>query len=331
MVPLLWTALALGLLYTAADAGPPGGDFCVAGGDGNIAVIAWKERSDWINVMTDVDPPARGDGKADDTAAIQRALDRIGPNPGDPKVVYLPPGNYRITRTLALTERAGGMIVGHGAATVLRWDGESGSRMFWSNGATRHSYIGMVWDGGNKAAVGIDHDSKNYYETRVLHEQMEFRNSTVAGIRVGHDQTLASAEMLFSDLKFVHNKNGALFQAWNDYNNVFDGCQFEDNEVGIRAERATSSCATRASSAAGNPTGPSPRTAIPSAASSPPDRRRSSPPCADRSRPPRCGYRTSWSRAGPIPAAPSSPTCAARSSSSTPPSTIRPTLRRRSG
>lgn len=211
--------------------------FCTRGGDGNIATLAWKQRSDWINVRTDVEPAARGDGQADDTAAIQRALDRIGPEAGDPKVVYLPPGIYRITATLSLANRDGGMLIGHGAATVLRWDGAPGGRMYWSNGASRQSYIGITWDGNHRAAVGIDHDAKTQYETRVLHEQMEFRNFTVAGIRIGHEQKFASAEMMFSDLKFLGNKTGVLLQAWNDYNNVFDGCQFEDNDFGIRAEK----------------------------------------------------------------------------------------------
>ncbi len=203
----------------------------------NIPILSWTERSDWINVKTDVFPGALGDGKNDDTAAIQAALNRIGPYPGDPKVVYLPEGQYRITGTLNLTRRNGGMLIGHGRTTHLIWDGNIGERMFWSNGAARQTYRGIVWDGAGKAGTGIDHDSKNLYETRILHEDMEFRNFLEAGIRVGHDQKLASAEMLFSNLKFSNNKHGALFLAWNDYNNVFDGCYFVDNEYGIHAEK----------------------------------------------------------------------------------------------
>ena len=203
----------------------------------DIPVLNWVERSDWINVRTDISPMAFGDGKHDDTAAIQVALNKIGPHPGDPKVVYLPEGQYRITGTLKLTRRNGGMLIGHGRNTHIIWDGKIGGRMFWSNGAARQTYRGIVWDGAGKAGIGIDHDSKNLYETRVLHEDMEFRNFLEAGIRVGHDQKLASAEMLFSNLKFSNNKHGALFLAWNDYNNIFDGCYFVGNEYGIRAEK----------------------------------------------------------------------------------------------
>ena len=203
----------------------------------DIPELAWSERSDWVNIRTDVSPIAHGDGKHDDTAAIQAALDLIGPRPGDLKVVYLPPGEYRITRTLKLSKRNGGMFIGHGRSTRIVWDGKTGGRMFWSNGAARQTYKGIIWDGAGKAGTGIDHDSKNLYETRVLHEYMEFRNFLEAGIRVGHAQKLASAEMLFSNLKFTNNKHGALFLSWNDYNNIFDGCYFVDNEYGIRAEK----------------------------------------------------------------------------------------------
>jgi hypothetical protein len=129
------------------------------------------------------------------------------------------------------------MLIGEGRSTVLLWDGEAGGRMLWSDGAPRQSFIGMVWDGAGVAAVGIDHDSKSRYETRVMHEHLELRNFELAGIRVGHDQDLASAEMLYTDLRFRNNANGVLIQAWNDYNNVFDGCHFEDNGYGIKAER----------------------------------------------------------------------------------------------
>lgn len=210
---------------------------CLAPSSNDIPSIDRIERSDWINVKTDVEPHAVGDGVNDDTIALQNALNMIGARPGEPKVVYLPPGKYRITQTLAITKRQGGMLIGHGRDSQIIWDGRIGGRMFWSNGAARQSYDGLIWDGNDKAAVGIDHDSKNLYETRVLHENMEFRRFRTAGIRVGHNQKLASAEMLFSNLKFERNGAGVLFQAWNDYNNVFDGCHFIDNGYGIHAEK----------------------------------------------------------------------------------------------
>jgi hypothetical protein len=66
---------------------------------------------------------ARGDGKADDTAAIQRALD-------ENDVVFLPKGYYRITQTLQLHD--GSRLVGPGRhlawIVVTRDEGDFASR-----------------------------------------------------------------------------------------------------------------------------------------------------------------------------------------------------------
>ena len=67
----------------------------------DIPRLDWQPRSDWINVKTDVTPAAVGDGRADDTAALQAALDRKATG----KTIYLPPGTYRITQTLAFHGR----------------------------------------------------------------------------------------------------------------------------------------------------------------------------------------------------------------------------------
>jgi hypothetical protein len=62
---LLWLAAFVALFPACAPAA-------------QLPVLAWTERSDWINVKTDVTPAAVGDGIADDTAAIQAALNVPG-------------------------------------------------------------------------------------------------------------------------------------------------------------------------------------------------------------------------------------------------------------
>src|SRR5438105_2807216 len=79
-------------------------------GNGTLARIPrlpWQAHSDWINARTDVTPRAVGDGKTDDTAAIQQALDRLGRSMREGgtagregSAVFFPPGTYRITHTL---------------------------------------------------------------------------------------------------------------------------------------------------------------------------------------------------------------------------------------
>ena len=65
-----------------------------------IPGLNWEKRSDWVSVKT---PKtwhglvAGGDGKNDDTAAIQMTIAAAKARGG---TVYLPPGRYRITDTL---------------------------------------------------------------------------------------------------------------------------------------------------------------------------------------------------------------------------------------
>src|SRR5690606_24711426 len=122
----------------------------------DIPALSWTERTDWVNVTTDVNPPANGNDSNDDTAAIQAALDMLAPGIGN-KAVYFPAGTYYISSTLTLRKTQGNMLVGCGRDTRLVWTGASGGIMFHSNGASRQRFIGLVWDGNGLASVGVDH------------------------------------------------------------------------------------------------------------------------------------------------------------------------------
>jgi len=213
----LTSVLVLG--GTSAPASPP-----------DIPSLPWQERSDWINVKTDVAPPATGDGQADDTAAIQAALElgRLS------KAVYLPPGIYRITKTLIFQGPAVGcLVVGHGRDTRLVWDGPHGGRMFWSNGVAYSRFVGLSWDGAGKAAVGFDHAAQERFETEVRHEHEAYRNATETGSRVGHQQKVASAEILYRNCLFENCGTGLAFLTFNDYDNTVDGCEFRNCGTGV--------------------------------------------------------------------------------------------------
>ena len=189
-------------------------------------LASWKslpliQRSDWINVKSDITPAAMGDGVTDDTVALQAAFAKLDDQKVDaPRIFYFPPGTYRITATLTPTKVQGGALYGHGGATRVVWDGPQGGRMFHSNGFGRSIWFGLSLDGAGKAAVGVDHDSKTYYETRVRYQYCSFANFTESGIRVGHDQKMASAEMMFYDLLFINCERGISFQQFNDYDNA---------------------------------------------------------------------------------------------------------------
>jgi len=194
-----------------------------------IPQLSWEQRSDWLNVQHG-NPPAKGDGQADDTTAIQAALD----GKGDGRTIYLPPGTYRITKTLVFQgPRHGCLIVGHGRDTRLVWDGPEAGRMFWSNGVAYSRYVGLSWDGRGKAAVGFDHAAQQRFETEVRHQYEAFRNFTGVGIRVGNQQKVASAEILYDNCLFEDCGTGLAFLDFNDYDNTVDRCEFHRCGTGV--------------------------------------------------------------------------------------------------
>jgi hypothetical protein len=211
--------------------------------EGSIPTLDWEQRSDWINVKS-AGPGgvagARGDGVQDDTGAIQAALDRIR----DGSTIYFPPGAYRITKTLMppAGRFLGVTLLGHGNATTLAWDGASEGRMFWTrDGLTTARYVGLTWDGRGKAAVGIDHSCLKIFETEIRHQHEAFRNFTEAGIRVGHQQHVATAETLYENCLFEHCRHGVSLRSFNDLDHTFDGCEFRDCSVGVYGGKGTNS------------------------------------------------------------------------------------------
>jgi hypothetical protein len=201
----------------------------------DIPRLDWQPRSDWINAKSDVTPAAVGDGQADDTAAVQAALNRgvMG------KTVFLPPGTYRLTQTLVFHgPQTGSAIIGDGRATRLVWDGPEGGRMLWSDGVAYCRYVGLAWDGRGKAAVGFDHAAQKRFETEVLHEHESFQNFTACGIRVGNQQHVASAEILYHNCLFDHCATAIGLLTFNDYDNTIDGCEFRDCGRGVVAAKA---------------------------------------------------------------------------------------------
>lgn len=207
----------------------------------DIPVLHWEARSDWINVKTDVTPAAIGDGRADDTAAIQHALDRLaiathegGPAPQGDAAVYLPAGTYRITHTLTLTGPIlGALIIGNGCDTRLVWDGEVGGKMLHLNGVAYSSFVGLSLEGRGKAAVGFYYNSDKRFQTEVTHRHLSFRGFTDCGILNDPTRQQALAETTFENCLFEECHRGVAFPQFNDYDYTFDGCEFRHCDTGI--------------------------------------------------------------------------------------------------
>lgn len=223
ILPVLVLAfLSLWLAPSAARAAVP-----------SLPVLHWQQRSDWINVRTDVKPAAVGDGIHDDTAAIQAGLNHLDHGYFGRKTLYLPAGTYRITKTLTLSNLYGALIIGNGGATRILWNGPRGKTMYLSNGVTRSRYVGIIWDGANRAGIGIDHQPRSFYETGIRYQDEAFLNFITAGVRVGYNQVVPTSEMTYRNCLFQNCGSGVAFLCANDYNNNFDGCEFQDNGIAI--------------------------------------------------------------------------------------------------
>ena len=193
-----------------------------------IPSLAWVPRSDWVNVKG---LGAAGDGVADDTGAIQKALDGVV----NGSTVYLPPGTYRVTKGLRLQgPRIGVAVIGHGRDTTLRWDGKAGGKLFTDDGLAYSRFVGLQFDGAGKAAVGFHHDSHRRFETEVGHHHLAFRGFTDAAILAEPKDKFALAETEFRNCLFEDCRRGVVFVSFNDYNYTFDGCEFRRCHVGVQ-------------------------------------------------------------------------------------------------
>lgn len=200
-----------------------------------IPALRWEERSDWINLKTDVTPAAIGDGQADDTAAIQKALAEVR----DGSILYFPPGTYRITAPLVLKNPAGGrwiggLIVGHGRETKWVWDGAEGGTMLRIDGVAYSRFVGLALDGRGKAGVGFHYQATQGFQTEVTHRHLHFRSFMNAAVLEDHsNEGQALAETTFENCLFENCERGVAFLRFNDYDYTFDGCEFRECGIAI--------------------------------------------------------------------------------------------------
>lgn len=118
----------------------------------------------WANVKKRFG--AKGDGKTDDTKALQNAIDgladhsinyRTGANAYT--TIYLPAGTYRISSTLLMRGKAGVAIVGEDPSrTIIKWFGGNKDTMLWANASAYFKISRISWHPNGKTeleAIGI--------------------------------------------------------------------------------------------------------------------------------------------------------------------------------
>ncbi|MCF7853298.1 MAG: glycoside hydrolase family 55 protein [Candidatus Pacebacteria bacterium] len=183
-----------------------------------------------INVKT---LGAVGDGKHDDTAAFQKAIEMTGQvEPGDdkyfdPKAILVPPGHYRITAPLLIkhsrrqTQGAHRGIKVMGASgghhrwtqlgphgnpdlyTELFWDGPEKGTMFDVWGTHSMHISNLLLNGRNKTAVLISINSpRGAGSANHILRNIELVNSHV-GFECGNDSYICSSDMSFYDVRWI--------------------------------------------------------------------------------------------------------------------------------
>lgn len=177
---------------------------------------------------------ARGDGQADDTAALQRGLDQLTKHT-NACVLYLPAGTYRVTQTLRTVRKAhtdcqGVAVVGQDPTrTVLRWDGTKGGTMFqWD--AWYSKIARLTFDGARRAGTALLYGPafSTYNET----SDLIFRDVT-SGLVFGGPKTDGQAENAVLRCQFLRCETGIQTVNWNSMDIWVWYGRFEDCGRGV--------------------------------------------------------------------------------------------------
>jgi hypothetical protein len=191
--------------------------------------------------MIDVrDHNAIGDGKTDDTAAIQAALDKAAETNA---TVHVPEGVFSCS-TLKMRPRVG--LVGNptwtygtNAGSVLRLRDESAKCLLDVTGALGARVIGLCLEGGRlgEGIHGVMADKPDYSKHDDLFiEHCRIDGFTGDGIHLAHAWVFTVRHCMVS-----YNKgNGLRYSGWDGW--VLDNWLSGNGEAGIGAYKDNSSC-----------------------------------------------------------------------------------------
>ena len=199
----------------------------IAAHDAHGAEAAGNLPEGYVSVK---DYGAVGDGKADDTAAIRKAIEAaeipFNPTAAPPGVIYFPPGHYRVTETLKLATRnnklvfqgAGGVSWFGGspgekrrhpfARTQIIYDGPEGGTLFDVYGVQGLEFRNLAMLGSKKAGVLLRGNSpRGSASGRWLVQRCVFINADTA-IELGAETKINSDTMTFIDVFMRNLKTG---------------------------------------------------------------------------------------------------------------------------
>ncbi|HEX7794230.1 MAG TPA: glycosyl hydrolase family 28-related protein [Vicinamibacterales bacterium] len=190
----------------------------------------------WTNVKTAYG--AVGDGQADDTAALQRALTELGTS-GHSPVLFVPAGRYRITGTLTLLHQIWLSVIGEDPEnTSIMWDGPRGGTMLLVNGIAYSRINRLTFDGRRTAGIAIDQSFDNaapHFDTGNEYADDVFRDVEF-GIHGGF-KDFGFAETSIVRARFIRNTTaGVALGNFNALDIWIWHSLFEDCATGITNE-----------------------------------------------------------------------------------------------
>lgn len=188
-----------------------------------VAIKAQEQKINKLRVNVK-DVGAKGDNLTDDTAALQKAFDlacddkAFGGNA--PHSVIIPPGKYRITKTLKLDNRHRNLIIaGTGGARRLKhavtqiiYDGKKGKTLLECKPLLGFTIKDILLNGNKKAGVVLRINSTRGHGTAEFFiEGVNFFNADI-GIECGKDLEICASDMTLIDI-VIENMKECAFKA----------------------------------------------------------------------------------------------------------------------
>lgn len=150
---------------------------------------------------------AKGDGVADDTAALQEALDAVAAAHG---VLIIAAGTYKITGAISLVQKSnfgvrGPTKQGGTYSTVVKWSGAQGGTMLLLDGVRDSEWTNIGFDGntaGVEPAVIVEIDKISAGSTISRKNSFKgcmFRGGSTATVRIAQTSTTNNEAHVFED------------------------------------------------------------------------------------------------------------------------------------